>query len=161
MRCSSCNVPIESGTFCHDCMALLSSPTASGEVEVPVGIMALGPYRVVPVRLSSGTLITDRYRIIRHLGSGGMGVVYEAENLKLDVTVALKFLRSEDTGNHRRLELFLNEVRLARQITHPNVCRIFDVGEVGDRHFISMEHVEGKISPRCSGESAGSRRTRL
>ena len=144
MRCSSCNVPIESGTFCHDCMALLSSPTASGEVEVPVGIMALGSYRVVPVRLSSGTLVTDRYRIIRHLGSGGMGVVYEAEDLKLNVTVALKFLRSEDTGNHRRLELFLNEVRLARQITHPNVCRIFDVGEVGDRHFISMEHVEGE-----------------
>jgi serine/threonine protein kinase len=144
MRCSSCNVPIESGTFCQDCMALLSSPTASAEVEVPVGIMALKPYRVVSVRLSSGTLITDRYRIIRHLGSGGMGIVYEAEDLKLNVTVALKFLRAEDTGNHRRLELFLNEVRLARQITHPNVCRIFDVGEVGDRHFISMEHVEGE-----------------
>jgi serine/threonine protein kinase len=98
----------------------------------------------MPVRLSSGTFITDRYRIIRHLGSGGMGVVYEAEDLKLNVTVALKFLSSDETGNRRRLELFLNEVRLARQITHPNVCRIFDMGEVDGRHFISMEHVEGE-----------------
>ncbi|HJZ76964.1 MAG TPA: protein kinase [Vicinamibacterales bacterium] len=144
MRCTGCDVSIESGTFCQDCLALLSSPTESGELNVPIGIAALRPRRVVPVRLSSGTFITDRYRIVRHLGSGGMGVVYQAEDLTLNVTVALKFLSSEDTGNHRRLQLFLNEVRLARQITHPNVCRIFDVGEVDGRHFISMEHVEGE-----------------
>src|SRR5262245_37054413 len=127
MRCTSCNVPIESGTFCRDCMALLSSPTESAEVNPPFGVVAATPRRVVPGRVSSGTLITDRYRIVRHLGSGGMGVVYQAEDLKLNVTVALKFLTSDDTGDGRRLQLFLNEVRLARQITHPNVCRVFDV----------------------------------
>ncbi len=73
-----------------------------------------------------------------------MGVVYHADDLKLHVPVALKFLGREEAGNHRRLELFLNEVRLARQITHANVCRIFDVGEVDGRHFISMELVEGE-----------------
>lgn len=73
-----------------------------------------------------------------------MGVVYQADDLKLNVPVALKFLNRASAGNERRLELFLNEVRLARQITHPNVCRIFDVGEVDGRHFLSMEHVEGE-----------------
>jgi serine/threonine protein kinase len=73
-----------------------------------------------------------------------MGVVYHADDLKLHVPVALKFLGRDEPGNHRRLELFLNEVRLARQITHANVCRIFDVGEVDNRHFISMELVEGE-----------------
>lgn len=125
-------------------MALLSTPTESGVSDAHLGIAALTARHIVPVRLSSGTLIADRYRIVRHLGSGGMGVVYQAEDLKLGVAVALKFLSKEEAGSHRRLELFLNEVRLARQITHPNVCRIFDVGEVDGRHFISMEHVDGE-----------------
>jgi len=144
MRCTGCNALIESGTFCQDCLPLLSLATESGEMDAPLGVATVVPHRVVPVRLSAGTLITERYRIVRHLGTGGMGVVYQAEDLKLNVTVALKFLSSDDTGNQRRLQLFLNEVRLARQITHPNVCRIFDVGEVDGRHFISMEHVEGE-----------------
>jgi serine/threonine protein kinase len=125
-------------------MALLSSPTAADEYDVPLGIAALTRRHARPVRLPSGTLLTDRYRIVRHLGSGGMGVVYHADDLKLHVPVALKFLGSEADRNQRRLDLFLNEVRLARQITHPNVCRIFDVGEVDGRHFISMELVEGE-----------------
>ena len=124
-------------------MALLSSPTESGEVDPPAGV-AVTPRRVIPGRVSSGTLITNRYRMVRHLGSGGMGMVYQAEDLKLNVTVALKFLTSDDTRNGRRLQLFLNEVRLARQITHPSVCRVFDVDEVDGHHFISMEHVEGE-----------------
>ena len=144
MRCTGCHAPIESGTFCQACMALLSSPTESGEHDAHVGIAALTSRHVTPVRLSSGILIAERYRIVRHLGSGGMGVVYQAEDLKLNVAVALKFLSSDAAGNQHRLELFLNEVRLARQITHPNVCRIFDVGDVEGRHFISMEHVEGE-----------------
>jgi serine/threonine protein kinase len=125
-------------------MALLSSPTAAGDVDPPLGIAAQTRPSPTPVRLPSGTLLADRYRIVRHLGSGGMGIVYHADDLKLHVPVALKFLGSEEAGNHRRLELFLNEVRLARQITHLNVCRIFDVGEVDGRHFISMELVEGE-----------------
>jgi len=78
------------------------------------------------------------------LGSGGMGMVYQADDLKLNVPVALKFLSPSPTNYQRRLELLLNEVRLARQITHPNVCRLYDVGEIDNQHFLSMEYVEGE-----------------
>jgi len=56
-------------------------------MDAPLGVATVVPHRVVPVRLSAGTLITERYRIVRHLGTGGMGVVYQAEDLKLNVTV--------------------------------------------------------------------------
>ena len=150
MRCTGCNATIESGSLCPACLALLSSPTAAGdtdpgpEIARPLDIAALIRRSATPIRLPSGTVLAARYRIVRHLGSGGMGVVYHADDLKLHVPVALKFLGREEPGHHRRLELFLNEVRLARQITHPNVCRIFDVAEVDGRHFISMEFVEGE-----------------
>src|SRR4029453_11909775 len=144
MRCTGCNTDIESGSLCPACLGFLSSPTAADDDDSPLGIAALIRRSPTPIRLPSGTLLAERYRIVRHLGSGGMGVVYHADDLKLHVPVALKFLGREEPGNHRRLELFLNEVRLARQITHANVCRIFDVGEVDGRHFISMELVEGE-----------------
>ena len=73
-----------------------------------------------------------------------MGSVYQADDLKLYVPVALKFLSPAHAGDERRLQLLLNEVRLAREITHPNVCRLFDVGEIDGQHFLSMEYVEGE-----------------
>ncbi len=108
---------------------------------------------IVPLRAShagglnafgSGVLVAGRYRLVRHLRSGGMGAVYQADDLKLNVPVALKFLSPAHAGDPHRLELMLNEVRLAREITHANVCRLFDVGEVDGTHFLSMEYVEGE-----------------
>jgi serine/threonine protein kinase len=144
MRCIGCDTEIQNSDdeFCPTCLAALSSPTASG-ADPGVGLAALTQRGALTPRLQSGTLLADRYRIVRHLGSGGMGIVYQADDLKLRVSVALKFPNLANP-NQRDLELFLNEVRLARQITHPNVCRIFDVGEVDGRHFLSMEHVEGE-----------------
>jgi serine/threonine protein kinase len=145
MRCPGCDTDLEPGAeFCAACLAIVSSPTASEAGDIRYALETARRRSDVNTNIPSGTLLADRYRIVRHLGSGGMGVVYQADDLKLDVTVALKFLSRASAGNERRLELFLNEVRLARQITHPNVCRIFDVGEVQGRHFLSMEHVEGE-----------------
>jgi serine/threonine protein kinase len=145
MRCPGCDTEMEPGSeFCAACLAVVSSPTASEAVDIRYGFESPRRRSDVSTYFPSGTLLAGRYRIVRHLGSGGMGVVYQADDLKLDVPVALKFLNRASAGNERRLELFLNEVRLARQITHPNVCRIFDVGEVEGRHFLSMEHVEGE-----------------
>jgi serine/threonine-protein kinase len=73
-----------------------------------------------------------------------MGEVYRADDLKLGQPVALKFLPEEVASDPRRLERFYSEVRLGRQITHPNVCRVYDIGEVGGQHFISMEFVDGE-----------------
>jgi serine/threonine-protein kinase len=95
-------------------------------------------------RFESGTVLDDRYRIISLLGLGGMGEVYRAEDLTLDQPVALKFLPQSFQDNPSWLERFHNEVRMARQVTHPNVCRVFDIGEVDGQQFISMEFVDGE-----------------
>ncbi len=88
-------------------------------------------------------MLNERYRITGLLGRGGMGEVYKAEDLKLDQTVALKFLPehfAEDPAAHER---FVREVRTARQVSHPNVCRVFDIGEVDGAQFLSMEFIDG------------------
>ncbi|MCA9200416.1 MAG: serine/threonine protein kinase, partial [Planctomycetales bacterium] len=95
-------------------------------------------------RFLPGTKIDGRYRIVSMLGRGGMGEVYRADDLRLGQTVALKFLPPELAKDAKRLEYFHNEVRLARQIAHPNVCRVYDIGEVDGQHFISMEYIDGE-----------------
>ncbi len=87
-----------------------------------------------------GTKIANRYRIVSLVGQGGMGEVYRADDLKLGHTVALKFLPKDLANDPRRLQLFHDEVRLARQISHPNVCRVHDIGEMDGQHFLSMEY---------------------
>jgi len=97
-----------------------------------------------PGRFLPGVLLANRYRIVGLLGRGGMGEVYRADDLKLGQPLALKFLPLRLAGNADVLMFFHNEVRLARQIAHPNVCRVYDIGEVGGRHFLSMEYVDGE-----------------
>ena len=90
-----------------------------------------------------GMLIAGRYRIISLLGRGGMGEVYRADDLSLGQAVALKFLPEADRDEHT-LERFRNEVRIARHISHPNVCRVYDIGQSDDQVFLSMEYVDGE-----------------
>jgi hypothetical protein len=95
-------------------------------------------------RFARGSLLAGRYRIVRELGRGGMGVVYQADDLRLAHPVALKFLPSSLAADSRRLAQFHNEVSVARQISHPNVCRVYDIAEVEGHLFLSMEYVEGE-----------------
>src|SRR6516164_5966636 len=95
-------------------------------------------------RFVPGTLLGGRYRIIALLGRGGMGEVYRATDLTLGQSVALKFLPAEAAQNQRLLERFHGEVRVARQISHPNICRVYDIGEAEGAPFISMEYVDGE-----------------
>jgi serine/threonine-protein kinase len=95
-------------------------------------------------QFAPGTIIGDRYRISSLLGSGGMGEVYRADDLKLDQPVALKFLPAALANDAVYLEQLHGEVRLGRQIAHPNVCRIYDIGEAGGAHFVAMEYVDGE-----------------
>jgi serine/threonine protein kinase/lipoprotein NlpI len=98
--------------------------------------------------LNAGELLDDRFRILRFIGRGGMGEVYEAEDLELHGTVALKVLRPEFSNNPRSLARFQREVQLARKATHPNLCRVFDVGYHGReqerRVFLTMEFLAGE-----------------
>jgi serine/threonine-protein kinase len=91
------------------------------------------------LQLTPGTVIGERYRVVSLIGSGGMGQVYRADDLKLGQTVALKFLAGH--GDAKRL---YEEVKVGRQVSHPNVCRLYDIAEVDGHLFITMEFVDGE-----------------
>src|SRR6266850_1247187 len=95
-------------------------------------------------RFVAGQILAERYRIVGLVGKGGMGEVYRADDLKLGQPVALKFLPRGFDAVPDRLQRFLDEVRTARQVSHTNVCRIYDAGEVDGQHFLSMEYVDGE-----------------
>ena len=93
--------------------------------------------------ISPGSVVGGRFEILSVLGAGGMGVVYKARDRELDEVVAVKMLKPEHAGDVVSAGRLREELRLARRITHPNVLRTFDLGEVGGLPFISMEYVRG------------------
>jgi serine/threonine-protein kinase len=95
-------------------------------------------------RFPAGTTLAGRYRILGLLGRGGMGEVYRALDLILNQQVALKFLSLDAHTGEAALARFRNEVRIARQVSHPNVCRVYDIGVIEGLHFLSMEYVDGE-----------------
>ncbi len=94
--------------------------------------------------LAAGTVIASRYRVIGLTGVGAMGLVYRVHDERLRLDVALKVLRPEKTADTHMLERFEQELVLARQVTHRNVVRIHDIGQDGDLHFLTMDHVDGR-----------------
>jgi protein kinase-like protein len=95
-------------------------------------------------RFVPGATLVSRYRIIALLGRDGMGEVYRADDLKLGQAVAMKFLPEGLSLEGTALVRFHREVRLARQVSHPNVCRVFDIGDADGRTFLTMEYVDGE-----------------
>src|SRR3954467_14431009 len=94
-------------------------------------------------RFTPGAIIAGRYRLVALLGRGGMGEVYPADDLTLAQPVALKFLPESDAGDAGLAQLH-NELRVARQVSHKNVCRLYDLGEADGRRFLTMEYVDGE-----------------
>src|SRR5258708_5370925 len=95
-------------------------------------------------RFTPGQIIAERYRVVALAGRGGMGEVYRAEDLTLGQVVALKFLPETLSRDAAALARFHAEVRTARQVSHPNVCRMFDIGEADGTLFLTMEYVDGE-----------------
>ncbi|MGB7282307.1 MAG: serine/threonine-protein kinase [Candidatus Acidiferrum sp.] len=95
-------------------------------------------------RFTPGEIIAERYRVVALAGRGGMGEVYRAEDLKLGQLVAIKFLPELLSQDAAALSRFHSEVRIARQVSHPNVCRVFDIGDSDGTPFLSMEYVDGE-----------------
>src|SRR5512143_1137230 len=91
-----------------------------------------------------GTVLADRYRIVALVGRGGMGEVYRADDLRLGQPVALKFLPIPLERDQVARDRLLAEVRSARTVSHPNVCRVYDIGEVRGRCFLTMEYIDGE-----------------
>src|SRR6516225_5437768 len=146
VTCPSCGLESPSGNFCTRCAARLDATSA--ETALMAGAAPASRFgsstSLDEGRFLPGTVLAGRYRIAGLLGRGGMGEVYRATDLTLGQAVALKFLPENLARDERALARFYNEVRMARQVTHPNVCRVYDIGHVEDVHYISMEFVDGE-----------------
>ncbi|HSP13999.1 MAG TPA: serine/threonine-protein kinase [Thermoanaerobaculia bacterium] len=98
----------------------------------------------VAARFTPGTVIDDRYRIVSLLGEGGMGEVYRADDMKLGQRVALKYIPPDVSSDRPLFDRLTSEVLIGRQISHPNVCRIYDIVDVDGQFFISMQYIDGE-----------------
>ncbi len=160
-QCPSCSAEIpESSNSCPSCgadldLSSLMTETGLSQDGVPTQPPTPGPQSgPSAVGITSdlqgdgdehqpGTILGGRYRVVGLLGRGGMGSVYRADDLTLGQPVALKFLPDELAANLDRLERFRAEVRVSRQVSHANVCRVHDIGEADGKIFLSMELVDG------------------
>src|SRR6266478_6280678 len=171
MFCTSCSAEISSmSRFCSTCGAPIdlnrsatfvdNQPAGEGETIAPPTPRRTPSHPPTPPhrssrtpsssdsidggRFTSGQIIAGRYRVVALAGRGGMGEVYRAEDLKLSQIVAIKFLPAALSRDAGALARFHSEVRIARQVSHPNVCRVFDIGDADGIPFLTMEYVDGE-----------------
>jgi predicted Ser/Thr protein kinase len=142
MRCSSCHRENAAARrFCKRLRGVAHRSRHRGHCDTAQAALDQH-YRRRP--LPAGTVLGERYRVLGLLGTGGMGEVYRAVDLKLEQQVALKFLPPAAARDSHLLERLRGEVRIARQVSHHNVCRVYDLGEVDGAPYISVEYVDGE-----------------
>jgi formylglycine-generating enzyme required for sulfatase activity/predicted Ser/Thr protein kinase/predicted esterase len=138
MECPICHAENKDDSrFCSYCAAPLGN---AGPEKDPLTRTLATPLPAI----SKDSLIAGKYRILEEVGRGGMGVVYRAEDLKLERDVALKFLPPRLADSAELKERFLIEARAAAALSHPNICVIHEVGDTEDRPYIAMEYVDGE-----------------
>jgi serine/threonine protein kinase/Tfp pilus assembly protein PilF len=148
MKCIKCQADNPGNAhFCGNCGANLEEATK----PLPTPIK----------ELSRGAVFANRYEIIEELGRGGMGRLYRVLDIKINQEVAMKILRPEISRDQETIDRFSNELRLARQVAHKNVCRMYHLGEFEETHFIIMEFIPGqdlqsmiKMTKQLSTETA-------
>ncbi|MGA2363663.1 MAG: protein kinase, partial [Candidatus Aminicenantales bacterium] len=154
MKCPHCQFENVSETrFCGNCAAPLhpnqaAAPPSSPSRPLSPTLRTPPPSPTLTTRVPCGEIVpgavfAGRYRICDELGRGGMGRVYKAIDREISEAVALKLLSPDISLDERMIERFRNELKLARRISHKNVCRIYDLGNCEGTYFISMEYIPG------------------
>jgi len=140
MKCPSCQADNQPDSrFCSRCATPLpQEPSPPPTSEYTKTLIAAFD------NLQRGSVFAGRYEIIEEIGKGGMGKVFKAFDRQVKEIVALKLLKPEIGFNAKAVERFKNELKFARRIAHPRVCRMYDLGEVGLAHYLTMEYVEGE-----------------
>ena len=139
MECPRCHARnADDSNFCGRCAAPLNPAETLQAASITRALVTPLP------ALDKGSLIAGKYRIVEEIGRGGMGIVYKAEDIRLQRTVALKFLPPELAGSADLKERFLIEARAAAALSHSNICVIHEVGESEERSFMAMEYIEGE-----------------
>jgi len=139
MKCSYCSADNpESFRFCKDCgfpldLKIKKAPFKARKIQ-----------KLAMDKLTPGTLFADRYQIVEELGTGGMGRVYKVLDKELDALVVLKVLLPEVAADPETISRFRNELKLSREISHKNVCRMFDLNMSKGTYYITMEFVDGE-----------------
>jgi len=138
VKCPKCNsYNTETAKFCSECGTRLYP----GDKE---GISQTKTLRKPKKDQLLRKTIVGRYKIIDKLGEGGMGVVYKAEDTRLDRSVALKFLPPDLTSDEEAKKRFIQEARAAAALNHPHICTIYEIDEADEQTFISMEYIKGQ-----------------
>jgi serine/threonine protein kinase/Tfp pilus assembly protein PilF len=138
MKCPECNFKNPTDThFCSNC---------GGQLSHAKGITVCATETLQPPgkELTIGSVFAVRYQVIEELGKGGMATVYKVLDKEIKEKVALKLLKPEIADDQKTLERFRNELKLARQISHKNVCRMFDLTHQEGTYYITMEYVPGE-----------------
>ena len=142
-RCPNCSGEnSDTQRFCGECGTPLPAPPAGAATRSYDG--GTPPDGPGPDGLLPGALFARRYQVIEELGAGGMGRVFRVLDRKLDEEIALKLIRPEVASDRTSLARFATELKLARQVVHRNVARMFDLNEEGRVPFITMEYVRGE-----------------
>jgi serine/threonine protein kinase/Tfp pilus assembly protein PilF len=138
MKCHKCDFENPADTkFCGNCAEPLHPP--GEESALPTKTL-----QTTPIELKTGSIFASRFEVIEELGKGGMGKVYKVLDKEVNEKIALKLLKPEIAADEKTIERFRNELKFARKIGHPNVCRMYDLNREGDTHYITMELVSGE-----------------
>ncbi|MDH4220543.1 MAG: serine/threonine protein kinase, partial [Candidatus Aminicenantes bacterium] len=148
MKCPKCDFDNpEKSRFCSNCgtqifpIPSILEPSPS---EDEIALTQTKTLHTLVKKLKRGSVFANRYEVIEELGVGGMGSVYKVFDKKIDERVALKVLAPEIAGDEKTIERFRYELKLARKVSHRNVCRMYDLSEEEGTPFITMEYVPGE-----------------
>ncbi len=144
MKCPKCQTANhDDSNYCKECaapLAIVKDISFTLTIKAPV------------MEFSKGTIIADKYKVIQKVGEGGMGIVYEARDTRLDRTVALKFLSADLTRDQEAKQRFVQEARAAAALNHPNITTIYETDEYQGKTFIAMEFIPGQSLKKRLGE---------